>query len=115
MNEPEGLLLTERAFLALRELLTTGGLRAIITPVSTETYHARYHATYAGILTFGYEMDLRAEERDGATWFYGHADLGALAGGKYHYAGRATDEEFVCLYEADEDHGFFRMKRPEAK
>ena len=28
MNEPEGLLLTERAFLALRELLTSGGLRA---------------------------------------------------------------------------------------
>jgi DNA-binding GntR family transcriptional regulator len=28
MNEPEGLLLTDRAFLALRELLTGGGLRA---------------------------------------------------------------------------------------
>lgn len=88
-----------------------GGLRCIITPNETGTLIARYHATYARILTFEYEMPMRVEN-DGDTYrFAASADLGWLAGGRYEYEGTVVGDEFNSTYRSKGDHGTFRMQR----
>lgn len=93
----------------------SGGLRCIVTRTGDDTFEADYHATYWKIFGFGYAMPLRAGRREGdVVHFNGDADLGWLAGGNYHYDGRATGEEFYCTYRSKSDHGFFKMTRPES-
>jgi hypothetical protein len=91
----------------------SGGLRGLITQTGKDTYHARYAATYGGILHFNYEMDLTGQQTFDWITFQGSADLGALAGGTYHYEGHATSERFFATYRSADDHGEFNMKRPE--
>lgn len=88
-----------------------GKLRCIVTKTNELEYQARFRATYQVILHFTYTVPLRAE-RDGASLtFGGEADLG-LAGGLYHYAGRADGSNFTATYTSQRDHGTFRMSRP---
>ena len=91
----------------------TGGLRCILTRTGPDTYHADYHATYASIFTFGYDMPLNAGRHEGPiVYFTGAADLGWLAGGEYRYDGYATPAEYFCRYRSGNDHGTFRLTRP---
>jgi len=39
-------------------------------------------------------------------------NLGALAGGRYTYTGRATGTNFFSTYSCKYDHGIFEMTRP---
>lgn len=98
----------------------TGRLRCVIEPLERDPDHthlARYHAVYAGILTFSYDVPMRTRQEGDATRFEGHADLGKLAGGVYHYTGRIqqpedpTQASFTAEYHADADHGVFKLHR----
>jgi hypothetical protein len=92
----------------------TGGLRCVITRTGPDTYQADYRATYWKIFSFGYSMPLHVDQQEGQQVnFEGTADLGWLAGGEYHYEGRADPAEFLCEYRSKFDFGMFRMKRPE--
>ena len=89
-----------------------GGLRAIITKYGENDYHARFKATYLGIIPFQFELPLTATQQDGLSEFEGQADLGWLAGGVYTYTGEASPQEFFSTYCAENsDHGTFQMSR----
>ena len=93
----------------------SGKLRAMITEQDENTYLARYHATYAGWLTFETKARLRGEQTgEGRVEFRGEEDLGWLAGGVYEYKGHATPEEFFSTYRSKHDHGTYTMTRPAA-
>jgi hypothetical protein len=87
-----------------------GKLRCIVRK-DGEVYQARFHAKYQKILSFGYTVPLKAEPTDDGYKFSGEADLGALAGGVYHYDGRADATNFFSTYSSQYDHGTFRMER----
>jgi hypothetical protein len=91
-----------------------GDLRCIATKTGNEngTYRARFRATYAGTIKFGYTVPLQAEQKDGAYVFTGDADLGWLKGGVYHYEGHADGMNFFSTYRCKYDHGTFQMGRP---
>lgn len=92
----------------------SGGLRCVVSRVDPKTCRAHFDATYAGALHFGYVAMLTGDQApDGYTYFQGEADLGALAGGVYHYEGRADAREFASTYRSDGDRGVFRMTRPD--
>ena len=88
-----------------------GKLRAIITPCGPGQYHAHYHATFAVVIPFAYETVHSASDHGSITYFSGEQDLGALAGGVYHYNGHADGSTFVASYRADKDYGTFQMRR----
>lgn len=90
----------------------TGTLRCIMTKLADAQYRARFFATYADVLTFGYTVDLAASDEGGKKHFEGEADLGWLAGGMYKYQGTADATTFNFAYESKDDHGVFQMKRP---
>ncbi len=91
----------------------TGRLRAILSPTGAQSYRARFHARYAGILSFGYTVELTAtNDSTGRAHFRGSADLGKLAGGVYTYAGRADARRFEATYQSRADHGRFELRRP---
>jgi hypothetical protein len=97
-----------------------GGLRCILTQTDAKHYHADFHATFFGIFSYSYDIDLTARATDSATqpsivYFNGEADLGWLAGGKYTYTGKADPRNFFCSYRADKDYGTFQMVRPGGK
>lgn len=90
-----------------------GRLRALLTATGEDSYRARFHARYAGLLTFGYTVDLRVtNDASGVAHFTGAADLGKLAGGVYRYTGRANATNFLATYESRSDHGRFELCRP---
>jgi len=90
-----------------------GRLRAILTPETNQVWRARFHARYAGLLTFGYTVQLHTTEAaEGEVRFEGEADLGKLAGGVYTYAGRANATNFFATYRSRDDHGRFELRRP---
>ena len=91
----------------------TGRLRAIVTRLNEEEYHARFHATYMRVLTFGQAVDLRVTRTGTNFTFSGAADLGKAYGGVYRYEGHASPGEFHSTYDCSIDHGTFRMRRPE--
>ena len=94
----------------------SGKLRAIITKQDENTYLARYHATYAGWLTFETKARLRGEPTgENRVELRGEEDLGWLAGGVYEYDGHATPEEFYSTYKSKHDHGTYTMMRPGEK
>jgi hypothetical protein len=89
----------------------SGRLRCIVATDEAGTTRARYHATYAGFLTFRYTvpMDVR---REGDVWhFSSEADLGWFAGGRYEYEGTIAGDEFRSTYRSAHDHGTFDMRR----
>jgi hypothetical protein len=92
-----------------------GGLRAIITKQGEGYYDAHFHATYAAVIPFEFELPLLVTDDGTAYALQGEADLGWLAGGLYTYNGSATSTDFVAAYSAEnKDHGTFTMqkKRP---
>ena len=90
----------------------SGGLRAIITKVDDDTYHASFRASYALMLKFEYAFDMEVEKREDGAHFTGSADLGKMAGGAYHYDGHADGKRFYSTYRAASDHGHFNLARP---
>ncbi|MDH3582737.1 MAG: hypothetical protein OER86_00820 [Phycisphaerae bacterium] len=89
-----------------------GGLRCIVSQSGEGTFLAQFHATYARFLTFEYQTLLRGEQRDGAFYFTGEADLGWAAGGLYRYDGYATDLKLYSTYLAEKDRGRYQLARP---
>lgn len=89
-----------------------GRLRAILTPEAPHVWRARFHARYAGLLSFGYTVSLHTIAANGEVQFEGKADLGKLAGGVYTYAGRANATNFFSTYRSRDDHGRFELCRP---
>ncbi|MBM3877608.1 MAG: hypothetical protein FJ386_12980 [Verrucomicrobia bacterium] len=89
-----------------------GKLRCVMLRTGTNTYTAKFHAKYQGILSFGYTVPLEMREESGRFQFTGHADLGALAGGLYTYEGHATTTNFFSTYRCPSDWGTFRLERP---
>jgi hypothetical protein len=87
-----------------------GRLRCIVTKEG-DIYQARFRAKYRKILSFGYTVPLKAEPTASGYEFRGEADLGALAGGVYHYGGHADATNFFSTYSCKYDHGTFRMIR----
>jgi hypothetical protein len=89
-----------------------GGLRCLMTKNADGAYKARFKATYAEILSFGYTAKLKVQENGDSFNFEGDANLGKLAGGVYHYVGNATGTNFFATYSSKADHGTFQMQRP---
>jgi hypothetical protein len=87
-----------------------GKLRCIVTK-QPDVYQARFRAKYQKILSFGYTVPLKAERVDDGYKFRGEANLGALAGGVYHYDGHADATNFFSTYSSQYDHGNFQMHR----
>ena len=92
-----------------------GGLRAIITKQGEGYYDAHFHATYAAVIPYEFQLPLLVTDDGTAYALEGEADLGWLAGGLYTYNGNATATDFAASYCAEnKDHGTFTMqkKRP---
>jgi hypothetical protein len=89
-----------------------GGLRAIITKQGEGYYNAHFHATYAVVIPFEFELPLLVTDDGRAYALEGEADLGWLAGGRYTYNGSATASDFIAAYCAEnKDHGTFTMQK----
>ncbi len=89
-----------------------GALRCVITEWEDGKFLALFRATYWKTLEFDQSVVLVARERRGTWTFEGSADLGALAGGVYHYKGTATPRNFTATYRSKYDRGVFTMARP---
>ncbi len=89
----------------------TDQLRCVVTK-NADGYHARFHAKYHKVLSFGYTVPLKVEGGPVAFKFSGDANLGLLAGGMYHYEGHADATNFFSTYSCKYDHGTFQMTRP---
>ena len=57
----------------------TGGLRALVTKLDSGQYEARFHATYAVVLSFSSTVNLDVRPAGGLQQFSGSADLGKAA------------------------------------
>jgi hypothetical protein len=90
----------------------TDQLRCIITKTGDGDYKARFHAKYHRVMSFGYTVPLKVQSTDGEFKFSGDANLGWMAGGKYHYEGHANSTNFFSTYKSKYDHGIFQMGRP---
>ena len=89
----------------------TDKLRCLIVKQGDDVYQARFQAKYRKYLSFGYTVPLHAKHV-AVFQFEGEADLGWLAGGLYHYAGKASPTDFFSTYQCKRDHGVFQMTRP---
>jgi len=90
----------------------TDVLRCLVTRDPGGAYRARFHAKYHKVLTFGYTVPLTVQQTNDTYLFQGSADLGWMAGGVYHYDGRASLTNFSSTYSCKYDHGVFEMSRP---
>lgn len=88
-----------------------GELKGVLSKAGAEQYRAVFHATYSKFLRVSYAVNLIGQQENGGVELEGEADLGRLAGGVYHYAGKATLDEFNCRYECRYDRGRFQMQR----
>lgn len=91
----------------------TGKLRCLLSHESDSLYRAWFRATYWKVFRFGYAVTLEVQERQGTWLFSGEENLGKMAGGVYHYEGRATPTNFHLTYRSKYDHGVFEMRRPD--
>lgn len=89
-----------------------GGLRALVTRLDNGQYEARFHATYATILSFTSTVKLDVRQAGSQHQFSGSADLGKAAGGVYHYEGAVSGTNFFSTYKCPSDFGTFKMTRP---
>jgi hypothetical protein len=90
----------------------SGGLRCIVTPLDGDTYRAKFNATYALLIRFGYAMEMTADVQEDVTYVAGEADLGKSAGGVYEYEGQSDGRTFRLNYRTKKDYGHFTLKRP---
>jgi len=93
----------------------SGDLRCIITLIDAEpaAYRARFHATFARVLSFKYAVTMHPTQRAGTWHLEGNANLGRAAGGSYRYDATIDGNHFDATYDADADHGVFSMTRVE--
>ena len=90
-----------------------GALRCIIKPATNGLSLAHFRATYLKVARFSYTVPLEVTASDGVWHFRGKEDLGAMAGGVYHYDGSATATNFEATYTSKYDGGVFELHRPE--
>ena len=90
----------------------SGGLRCVVSATGDDTYRARFDATYALLLRFGYTMNMTADAREDVTYVAGEQDLGKRYGGVYEYEGRSDGKTFRLNYRTKNDYGHFALKRP---
>ena len=90
----------------------SGSLRAIVTKLDDDTYRARFDASWALLMRFGYEMELTPDRRDGVVYVSGEENIGNNLGGVYEYDGKADGKVFRCNYRTRNDYGYFRLTRP---
>lgn len=90
----------------------SGGLRCVVSPTGDDTYRARFDATYALLLRFGYTMNMTADVREDVTYVAGEQDLGKRYGGVYEYEGQSNGKTFRLNYRTKNDYGHFTLKRP---
>ena len=96
----------------------SGGLRAIITPLSGSRYEVRFHATYDLVflpLSFEHQTPMEVRRDGDAIRFKGTADLGFLAGGVFTYDGLCRGEVYRSDFDSTVDHGVFEMRRPRSR
>ena len=89
-----------------------GELRCIVKQLDDNVYEARFHAVYASIFAFAYDVLLTPERRQDLIHFSGEENLGYFAGGVYEFNGSASPARFYCTYRSANDHGLFEMSRP---
>jgi hypothetical protein len=90
----------------------SGSLRCIVTKLGEDTYKARFDASWALLMRFGYEMKLTPDRRDDVSYVSGEENIGDNLGGVYEYDGRADGKVFRCNYRTKMDYGYFRLTRP---
>ena len=88
-----------------------GELRGIFERMDENRYEVRFHATFAGFLSFEYTVPIRVAPEALGQGFEGQADLGTIAWGLYLYRGRIVGDEFTARYDCGIDHGSFFMER----
>lgn len=89
-----------------------GKLRCLISQTTNRTYSARFRATYFHVLKFSYTIAMVGTVSNSIYHFTGEEDLGATAGGIYHYSGTITATNFVSTYSNKYDFGTFQLSRP---
>ncbi|HVR73379.1 MAG TPA: hypothetical protein VMT52_03570 [Planctomycetota bacterium] len=89
-----------------------GALRCLVSASEDGSLVARYRAEYGCCFSFEYSVPMVVEREDDACRFTGSADLGWLAGGVYHYEGRADGKAYTSTYTSEDDHGTFTLARP---
>jgi hypothetical protein len=91
----------------------TGKLRCIVTETAPGKYQFHYWATWAKVISAGFEIECVAAENDNKWTFSGDMDLGKL-GGEFSHEGKATPDSISAKWRsARGDHGTFELKRPE--
>lgn len=90
----------------------SGGLRAVVTRKSGDTWHFRYRASWAKILCAGFSMEAQVKPAAGqGMTITGSHDLGSLFGGVFSCEGTIRDGVFRAAYSAKVDSGEMEMKR----
>ena len=88
----------------------SGRLRCVVRPEEDgHTFH--YHALWAWVMRFAYELDGAATEVPGGWDFKTENDLGLLFG-DYTSRGTIRGDVFKATYRGGLDHGTFEMRRP---
>ncbi len=89
----------------------SGDLKAVISHVKDNVYHAEFQATYWGFMSFTAPVDLQIEKQPGKWTFTGQADLGIY--GEFTYEGWSDGRTLYSTYSADTDTGEYRLDRVE--
>jgi hypothetical protein len=87
----------------------SGELKAVITHVKDDTYHAEFHATYWGFMSYTAPVDLQVDKQPGKWTFTGQADLGIY--GDFTYEGWSDGKTLYSTYSAETDTGAYRVQR----
>jgi len=91
----------------------TGNLRCIVKDTGGDEYEFRYWATWAKVISGGFDIECEAATKNGTTEFSGDMDLGKL-GGHFSHEGTGTPDAIKATWRSQRgDHGTFELKRPE--
>ena len=93
------------------DLRKQGPLRCVLTRIAPATYVASFCVRCFGRFPVSYDVQLRVVEQQNRFDLEGVADLGLIAGGVHHFAGRATLQELWCNYSAKKETGKLELKR----
>ena len=90
----------------------SGGLRAVATKVSGNTWNFRYRASWAKILCAGFSLDVTVRPDGKGGWLVsGSKDLGKTFGGLFTSTGSIRGGSFLATYEAKMDRGVMELSR----
>lgn len=91
----------------------TGGLRAVATKLSDNTWNFRYRASWAKILCAGFSLDATVKPEGQGGWTVsGSKNLGKTFGGLFTSTGTIRGPVFNSTYEAKMDRGVMELRRP---